>query len=318
MTDTTAREAFTVPKPADRREWLDARRPFFNASDSGCLFDCHPHRTLADVAVDKLRAEPAPDDVAPAMERGQRLEPVLLEKWADDHGVRVTTPDVLYVNGVVMATLDGEVVGSDTDAVEAKTTADEWDGLPPHVRWQCVAQAVAKPTLQRVHVVWLDRRMAFRYDTVEPTGDERGRLVEAAEAFMAWIAMGLVPEGTDLGYEHVKALYPTATGEVREVDGDGLDLLRAWAEIRQVRLDAAKAEEDLRDDVARLFGDASLLRHEGVDLATFKNPRGQLRFAERQFRIDHAELYASYVRETPAARRLLPRAGLLAQLGGKR
>lgn len=307
--------AYTIPLPEDwqgagRLKWLEIRRPFFNASEAGALFDCHPYRTLADVAVSKLAPE-ATDVRSEAMDRGNRLEPVLLDKWADDHGVQVRPPECFYVNGVVMATLDGEVVGSDTDAVEAKSSSDYLDDIPLYWRWQCIAQCVAKPSLERVHVVWIDASLRFKFDVVEPTQAERDKLTEAADAFMSWISLGIVPEdGCELGYSHVKALFPADSGEVKELDADAVALLQAWAGVRQVRISAKNEEEDLRDDVARLFGKASELRYEGRPLASFRAPKPVRRFAERQFALDHPDLYSQYVRAVPSPRRLIPLAAL--------
>lgn len=302
-------ELTTIPKPADRGDWLRARHRSFNASDAGVLYECHPFRTLADVAADKLADEPVDDGGSAATDRGNRLEPVLLQKWGDDHGVSVYTPDVLYVCGQLMATLDGLIVGNDTDGVEAKSTRDEWDHLPRHVHYQCVAQCVAAG-LDRVHVIALDGTMRFKNWTVEPTDAERDDLMERVAHFWSFIDMGMAPEGVQFTYDHVVTMHPADTGEVRDVDDDALDLLRSWNEARQRRLAAQDEENELRDRVAALFADASVLRYEGVDLASFKASKPVTRFDAKWLEQDSPQTYRAYLREYPGARTLRPLKGL--------
>lgn len=297
MTDLAA----TIPKPADRAEWLALRRPHFNASAAGALYGCHPHLTLADVAAEKLGA---PDDTPPteAMERGQLLEPVLLAWMERRLGIQVITPDVLYVGGPIMATLDGEPVGSSSEWIEAKTTADYWDEVPRHVYWQVVAQAAATGR-RRCHVVWIDARLRFLCEVVEVPEDDVTDVLDRAGRFMAAIELGMVPEGVELGTEHVKAMYPTAVdGSLVDVDDEGLQAVVAWEQARRARLDAEAQEKAARDAVARLFMDYEGLRYGSSVIATWKAGKPSERPDWKSLEADHPDLVAEYRREVPGAR----------------
>lgn len=261
----------------DRLAWLAMRLPFFNASSAALLYqldhDIHYYgRTLADEAVRKITRD-VTEEKAPELARGHYLERGLLDFVEDEVGVAILPPTVMYADGCVSQTPDGEFVGSDTDQPEVKTTT-EWDpGEPFPLPWhlQAVAQCVARPTLERVHFGVLDRWLRLSHHVIEPEQWEKDDLAERAAAFMASVQLGMVPEGLPLSYRNVVDLYPPAVPPVTvEVDGDGLDLLRSWDEARQARLVASKYEDDVRDAVANLLRAAEGAAFEGVPVVSWK------------------------------------------------
>ena len=80
------------------------------------------------------------DDGNAATRRGQYLEGAIAEWWSDEHGIALYEPDVMYVRGPILATLDRRIVGNDTDAVEIKTTAKHVAGPERYWWWQMQAQ----------------------------------------------------------------------------------------------------------------------------------------------------------------------------------
>ena len=94
------------------------------------------------------------------------LEPAIANWWSDDHGLAVVEPDVLYVRGSIMATLDRRIVGNDTDAVEVKSTAKYVSRPERYWWWQCQAQCYAAD-LERVHLAVLDASMSLSNYVVE-------------------------------------------------------------------------------------------------------------------------------------------------------
>lgn len=288
----------TIPKPDDRGDWLQARHPHFNASDAGCLYGVHPYRSLADVALDKLASTPSDEEPTEAMERGNRLEPMLLEWFGDRHGCTVYTPKVLHVNGRLMATLDGLVRGADDEWIEAKTTRDRWDDVPEHVYWQVVAQAAASGR-ERCHVVWIDADMAYKDAVVVPDASHIADVLDRAEQFMSFIDLGMMPEGVEMTAEHLAKLYPSPVeGKYAPIDMVDLGVVRAWEEARAKRLEAEKVEKALKDEVANLFGDAEALSFDGRLVATWKASQ-RTTFDTKACRADHPELDETYTRTVP-------------------
>lgn len=277
--DDLLNDLHAIPVPMrdgklDRGAWLELRKPFFNASDAPALYDCHPFKSAADVAVSKLVGDTF--DGNDSTRRGNYLEPALLNWLSDELGIAITEPTHLYVCDGVMQTPDGEFVGTDARQPEAKTS-NQWgagDPFPPYWRCQATAQCVARPSLEAVDFVILDRWLRLSHVEIVPSEAEKADLRHRASRFMGFIAFGMVPEDCVLEYPHVLSLFPPAEPETAvDVDDDGLDLLRAWDELRQARLLAEAAEKDARDAVARLFLGASVARYGSADVASWRTQK---------------------------------------------
>lgn len=299
---TATIERTTIAKPEDRGEWLAARHHFFNASSAGALYGVHPFQSLGDVAVEKLQPTAVDEGQTEAMERGQRLEPFLLDWWGDHHGVQVITPDRLYIAGRLMATIDGEPVGESDVWIEAKTTSQRWDSVPDHVYWQVTAQAAASGKGE-CHVVWIDADMAFKESIVTPDPAHVADVLERAERFMDWIDLGLTPEGVELSAEHLARMFPEpVAGKFADVDDAGLTAIVRWEQCRQARLAAEKAETEAKDEVARLIADAEGARYDGRLICTWKANKASEKFLAKAHEADAPECHAAHKVTVPGAR----------------
>ena len=291
----------TIDRPADRLDWLKLRKNYFSASDAGALYNLHPFKTLADVAVDKLSPE-VEDQQNEAMERGERLEPLLLEWFADRHGCTVEVPKVLYVCDRLMATLDGVIVGADDLWVEAKTTSQRWDEPPEHVLWQVRAQAAASGK-RECHIVWLDADMRFKSHAFTPDPADCADVVKRASDFFDFIDLGMTPEGVDLSADHLARLFPSPVeGQYAEVDDEGLQAIVLWEQLRLERIAVEKAEKEAKDVVARLIADAEGVRYGGQVVATWKPNKPSLRLDTKALEADYPEIVCNYRREVVGPR----------------
>ncbi len=292
----------TIPKPFDRVQWLAARHPYFNASDAGALYGEHPFTSLADVAIAKLKPEPDDSPPTKAMDRGNRAEPMLLKWWEDEYGQAVETPDVLYVEGRMMATLDGVPVG-DTDIwIEAKTTRQRWEYPPDHVVRQVIAQGAASG-FKQCHVVWLDADWEFKTAIIEPTDAQIADVLARAAAFMDFIDLKMMPEGIELSAENVTALYPEPEpGKYADLDDDGLQDVVRWEQARQARIAAEKYETAAKDAVAARLLDAEAARYDGRAILSWKANKPTERVDWKALAAAHPELVAEFTRTVPGAR----------------
>jgi predicted phage-related endonuclease len=292
----------TIDKPADRTEWLAARHPYFNASDAGCLYGVHPHRNLGDVVADKLQPEATDNGQTEAMERGQRLEPLLLEWFGDRHHCKVVTPDVLYVNGRLMATIDGEIVDDSESWVEAKTTSLRWDTVPDHVYWQVVGQAAS--TGKRVcWVVWFDADLRLKQHKIVVPQEHVDDVTDRATRFMEFIDLGMAPEGVELRADHLAKMYPAPTaGHFAELDDDGLVAVVEWEQCRRARLAAEKAETAAKDRLANLIRDAEGGQYDGRLICTWRANKPTERVDHKALEVAHPEIVQSFRREVPGPR----------------
>lgn len=309
-------EHFTLPKPTDRAEWLAVRhrdpdgRKWANASDAGTLMAANPHESLADLAVRWLAPEPPDDDPTEAMERGNRLEPALLAWYGDQHGVHVVTPDVLHGFGRLLATLDGVPTGVDDVWVEAKTTAEHWQSAPEHVFWQVVGQSICTGRTA-CDVVWIDASMRFKSERLVPTDSDRDALLRRVDEVLAFIDMGLVPEGAHLHAKHIHSLHPTATPGVSvELTPVEFAAVRDWNEARAVRLADEKLEDAAKARVLAVMLDAEEARYQGQQVATWRNNAPSERVDWKALEADHPDLVDQYRKVVPGARVLRPTTGL--------
>lgn len=131
---STAAAVLIDPTHYNRSQWV-------GSSDIGAIIGANPYRNRLDVFLDK--ADPNQREETPAMRRGRRMEPVLLDWVAEDFGLSIEhrgrrwgLTDVRHA-----AEIDGEYrEGSTLQNVEIKTAGfgmgreftNESDGLPLH------------------------------------------------------------------------------------------------------------------------------------------------------------------------------------------
>jgi predicted phage-related endonuclease len=284
----------TIARPPNVEEWLDLRHRYWNASEAAVLADEHPFTTLADVSVRKLTR--AIDEPNRAQARGQYLEAAIADWWADDHGVQLYEPDDLYVNGVVMATLDRRIVGSDTDAVEIKTTARRVTEPEGYWWWQCQAQCLAVG-LQRVHLAVLDRSMDLATFVVEADVNAMTFIAEEATKVMAYIRRGEIPPDASLHYRHFERLHPRHDDSIAEFTDDLAADVAALARVRDQRRRLDSQENELKDRITAALGSAGVGMWEGKRIVIW---RSSTRVGIDQARLlrDHPDLALEYRTET--------------------
>lgn len=283
-----------IARPAERDEWLRLRHGFANASDAGVYMGEHPFKDLADLTVEKL-AENPPDITNRAMERGNRLEAAIGNWWADEHGLEVYEPEVMYVAGRILATLDRRIVGNDREALEIKSTTKRVDEPEPYWIWQVQAQMLCAD-LDRVHIAALDGTMDLKSFVVERDDVAIGRLIQQVETVWGYFDLGMVPEGVDLRSEHVAAIHPDPEpGSVVEVTD--LSVVDAWMEAKDRLSEAEKAEKQARDALCVLIGDAEVVAYQGTPLVTWKGA-ARKSIDTKALLADHPELAGKYERVT--------------------
>lgn len=74
----------TVIQPANRAEWLAARKQDVTASVAGCLLGIHPYTTAYGLWAEKTGRIAADIEDSPALRRGRLLEPVAIQMIRED------------------------------------------------------------------------------------------------------------------------------------------------------------------------------------------------------------------------------------------
>lgn len=286
----------TIEKPADRTAWLQVRHGYANASDAAVYMGCHPFKTLADLVVEKLSDEPE-NKTSRAMDRGNRLEAVIAEWWSDDHGIEIHEPDVMYVNGRFLANPDRLIAGAPLEALEVKSTALRVSGVEDYWWWQAQAQMHCGGW-ERIHFAVLDASMDLSSYVVERDDAAIARLVAQVEQVWSFLDLGMVPEGVELGAEHVARMHPIpAPGSAVEVEGKAIELVQEWVAAKAALGEAEKVEKAARDAVCRMLGDAEAATVDGRTLLTWK-AQARSSVDTKALFTDHPELVGQYERTT--------------------
>lgn len=293
-------DVWRVTKPEHgSAAWLRARKwrngeVLVAASDAAAVHGEHRFKTMAQLAVELLDpADPVPVAPNAAMERGNRLEPVLL-RWAEDElQTKVRTPDVMFGYGRLIATLDG--VTSGDAIVECKTTVRRFDGvLPRYWHWQGVQQAICHGG-QRVLWVVLDGDLNLTMTEQVVTEDDMLEHLRAVDRFLAAIDMGMMPPEAVPTVEDIARLNPEASPVPAELPPHAVELLDWYHSVDAMAKQAKDDLERCKAEIAALLGSSEVGLLDGKEAVTWK-VSSRRSFDSARFESEHPELASQYMK----------------------
>lgn len=286
--------------------WLDQRFANANgekqvsASVAAAIYDRHPFTSAAAYAAELLRNEPpAPTEQNEAMERGNRLEPVILE-WTNDRlGSSFIVPDVLYVfsddNARMIATLDG----FDGERIlEIKTSTRDWTGeLPDYWAMQGIHQAICANVSE---VVWaiFDRSQTLNIHTQFVSSDEKEMHINAVAQWLSFIDMGMTPDGVAWTYETISSRHPQDDGGLIELGPKGAELVTQLRHLKSELKSYEAMEDACKAELCELIGDAATAVVAGEVIATWKTT-SRSSLDTKALKEAHPDLVASYTKTVP-------------------
>lgn len=271
-------------------EQIEARRLGIGSSDVAAILGVSPYEgaTPLGVWLEKTGQDvPEEDDERDAaFEIGHLLEPVLLAKFAADHGVEVVTGGV-WVESLVhaekpwaRANLDGIIV-AERAAVEVKTVGvgmmRDWDlgaddGIPHYVRIQVLWQMYVAD-LEKAYVVALvGGPSGYRVYEVPRDRELEAVVVGEVEAFWRTVEARTPPEldGSAMARAWLDRLYPQPDPPVVV----SLDMTEEHERIRAIGIGRllwanhereAKASKDtLSNALVKAFGELGCTTIESV------------------------------------------------------
>lgn len=290
-----------IPKPPHGSvEWLRARWADENgnrrvsASDAACIYDLHPYKTREQYAAELMAAQP-PKPAAPneAMDRGNRLEPVMIDWVADKIGKQVVTPEVLFEHNRMIATLDG--MTDDGDIVEIKTYNKQWTGkLPNHWRIQGIQQAICAG---RDRVIWgiFDNSLSLHIYVQEITSDESAEHMAAVNKWLENIDLDMAPEGVAWSYASITDRYPEPTQKSIEVGPKGKEILDRLRHVKSESKSYAELEDQLKAEFCELMEGAEQATIDGNVVATWKQ-QSRSSFDSKAFKAENPDLAKQYTK----------------------
>lgn len=275
---------YRISKPTHGgQDWLEVRfrdehgNKRVSASAVAAIYGLHPFVPMDNYAAELL-SDTAPIPSAPnqAMERGNRLEPFVMEWAADRLGVPYITPDEMFVaeskgGARMVATLDGFYESGDDRAVlEIKTTTRQWDGeLPDYWRIQGIQQAICADVTEITWAVF-DPSMQLHLHKQTVTPAEQAEHISAVEKWLNAIDLGMTPAGVKWSYETVSTRYPKAEPKAVELEVTATDLVAQLKHVKSELKSYQEMEDKLKAELCELIGDADTATVNGTVIATWK------------------------------------------------
>lgn len=302
----------TIPKPEHGSiEWLRLRQrdetgyPVVSASEAAAVHSEHRYKTKYALAADKLAAEPEITETNRAMERGTRLEPVILQWVSDEIGEEVYAPEVMYSvtsgGASLIATLDGIVGEQDNPkrVVEIKTYSRQWDEyadidgygpLPAYWFWQGVHQAACAGVDE---ILWgiFDNTLDLHLYTQKMDESIIGKHVGRVSDFCRHIASGNIPSEWEHTYEDLAKTLPVNENTC-EID-DHYNLLSQLRQVQGQKKLLSDLEDELKAEIALALGGATTGTIDGNVAVTWKQ-QSRSGFDSKRFASEHPELYSQY------------------------
>jgi len=302
----------TIPKPEHGSiEWLRLRQrdetgyPVVSASEAAAIHAEHRYKTKYALAADKLAAEPEVTETNRQMERGNRLEPVILQWVADEIGKPVVTPEVMYGvssgSASLVATIDG-IVGDPEKpdmVIEIKTYNRAWDEtadidgygpLPAYWYWQGVHQAACTGVNE---ILWgiFDKTLDLHLYTQTIEKGVIGKHIARVSDFCKHVATGIIPDEWEHTYEDLAKALPVDEN-TREI-GSHYNLLSQLRQVQGQKKLLSELEDDLKAEVALALDGATVGTIGGNTVVTWKQ-QSRSGFDQKRFASEHPELYSQY------------------------
>ena len=296
----------TVPKPEHgSQEWLTIRwadeegNRRISASAAAAVYAEHPYISAADLYTElAANHPPVPLESTADMDRGNRLEPVLIQWAADRDGIDLATPDVMYVHvdgdARLIATLDA--ISPDGIPYEVKTTRKRWTGeLPRHWYWQGVHQAICA-NADRIEWAIFDSDLILHRHSQYVSSDEKQMHVNACAAFLRDVMNGNVPDSVKFDYKHVKGLHPKSEARSVVFSPEDIQLIDHLYDIRSEMNRLEREEERIRGMIGQLLGDADTVVTEDGHVALTWRSVERKSFDKDSFREKHPALYEQFMK----------------------
>jgi hypothetical protein len=292
-------------------EWLRIRhrdpegRPVISASDAAAVHGVHRFKTTHQLFAEKLADEPPVTETTAAMDRGNRLEPII-GQWASDlMGVRLVQPSYMYwldhSNHPMIATLDfvdeyGYENSNPQVIVEVKTYNGVWDGiLPPYWRWQGVQQAICVgPHIDKITWAIFDSTLQIHLFEQTISEAERHEHLGAVQDFLFWVNLGTPNPEWPASYDDVSLVFPEASDKQVDITNHR-QLLSELKDVQDQKKQLTEIEDELKAKIATLLGDGDTGLVDGSVAVTWKQQK-RSSFDGKGLQKAHPDLYDEFTK----------------------
>jgi len=266
------------------------------ASEVSVVMGANQYESKVDLAIRKL-GDPQVSEPNEAMIRGNVLEPALLQHAINEVDATFYLPDEMYLNGRIIATLDGRSRINEAILLEAKTNNRYALGEPLPMAWVWQAQAQMYCTdAQQVVFVILDKHLRIGFHTVARDTSMIYDMRNAVEVFCEYIDNGCIPDNEPLTVPQVNILFPDPSGET-DLGSSAIAIINEWGAIKTAIHELEEQEKACKDALANLMRDADFGLVDGQRVLSFKAQQSK-RFDHKALIADHPDLEAKYTTTT--------------------
>jgi hypothetical protein len=309
-----AHRRYRIPKETHGSQaWLNQRYQDENgnrrisASAAAAIYGEHPF-----VPADRYAAEllsgiaPVPTEPTWAMQRGNYLEPAVMQMASDRLNIPFDTPEELFcydtdTGARLISTLDGWHEPT-RHVLEIKTTTRDWNGeLPFYWRIQGLQQAICADA-DRVTWAVFDPSMNLHLYEQTITPEEMSDHISACEQWLNAIELGMDPPGITYSYETVSTKYAIVNADKVDLDDKAADLVERLRHVKSEVASYKALEDQLKAELCELIGHADTAVYNGTVLATWK-PQSRRFFDTKRFQLENPETAEQYMK-TSAIRTL--------------
>lgn len=290
-----------------RADFLELRRSGIGGSDIAAIIGASRYKTAYQVWAEKTGlVQGSPDN--PAMLWGRKLEPVILQHYAETTGRAVSQCDMLRhpKYPFMVANLDGFT--DDKRIVEIKTArrADAWgepgtDQVPQEYFLQ-VQWYMAVTGFDVSDIAVLIGASDYRQYEISADPELQDMLIREASLFWSCVESGTPPAAT--GIEDAKLKYRSPESGSSMVASSDVELMVEQMHAAILKTDEWSAKADhLKASIMLAMGSNELLTTpDGSLLATWKARKGAARLDSSALKVAHPDIYAKFVKTGEATR----------------
>ncbi len=292
----------------NRTEFLAARRTGIGGSDIGAILGVSPFKTSLDVYQAKVNPSPEEDETELTY-WGHALEPVIIDRFARDHGIAVVRPAKIArhpKHDWMVANLDGIIPGDKPGVLEIKNVnqfaAKKWgeegtDELPLTYVAQ-VAWYMAVMDFDYAIVAALFGGNDYREYRVERDAELEQTLITRGYAFWHYNVLKQTPPEPETRDELLKFLARSKDdGQSIPASYDTLQLYQELVEAKNNAKNALEYVRDLENRLKQEIGTALQIEYAGRVLATWKTQTSK-QLDTKALKEQEPELYNRFLKTT--------------------